>query len=728
MDLIDPRRQDLWHEPEHLPAIAGGPGRDGHFFNLAFVRGALVRQAWLVAAVVALALVGGLVLTLLSKPVYEASATVKLEPRSDFIVAGQEYRGYMSDRQVQEYRHTQGSIIESRSLASEVASNLKLGERYDLLGADIDEQRPASMSDEAWQQEKLELAAASLQRGIAVDIPFDTSLITITFQSGDPVLAAEITNGYVDAFLKTETSAEIELNEYGKDFYEEQITLVRERLRNAEREANEYARSNGLVAQETVGSGSNGQAVLTTTGANLMQINSAAAEARADRIRAQQRWRQIENVPPEQLPEVQSNQAVQAMITERSRLETELIDLRQRYNEQFPEIVEKQGRVDSLTAQINRIGNDIKSSIRNDFLIAQRQDQALQSELNSVTEVTLDEQDRKVEYEVYEREAQALRDQLASLLQSYNSLTSASDFEVPSITRVDSARVPTAPIAPSLFKNMMVALFAGLAIAFGLALVRELVDNRIRSTSDIETKIGLPALGLTPFVDPKDEHISGEEPFTSLVESYASIRTAIDFAVPREMNLVQLTSTKASEGKSTTALILAELFARMGRRTLLIDADLRRPSIADLVDCDSSQPGLVEVVLGHATMEQALYRDVHENLEILPMGTRPPNPPDLLSSNALRDFLATCRDQYSIVLIDSPPVLGIADAPILSGLVDATVFVVEANSAKSGDAVNAVKRLRGAGGNIIGAVLTKYVPLKAGQGYGQEYEYYHYGS
>ena len=211
------------------------------------------------------------------------------------------------------------------------------------------------------------------------------------------------------------------------------------------------------------------------------------------------------------------------------------------------------------------------------------------------------------------------------------------------------------------------------------------------------------------------------------MEAYSSIRAAIDFTMPRNRNVIQLTSSMAGEGKSTTAVILAELFASLGRKTLLVDADLRRPSVAALLDIERPKVGIVEVLLGHVALDAAVVKGVHENLEILPVGEIPRNPTEILASREMREFIEKVRNEYSLVIFDSCPVMGLADAPTLAHLVDGTVFVLEANRLPFGQVRSAVRRLTVAGGNVIGVVLTKYRALQAGQSYNYQYGYYEYG-
>ncbi|MEO1490293.1 MAG: polysaccharide biosynthesis tyrosine autokinase, partial [Pseudomonadota bacterium] len=295
------------------------------------------------------------------------------------------------------------------------------------------------------------------------------------------------------------------------------------------------------------------------------------------------------------------------------------------------------------------------------------------------------------------------------------------------ISLVDTATVPSVPIRPSLTMNILLSLVLGTALAGGLVVLREVLDDRIRSLEQVEEKLGLPLLGHTPYITDREMQGDSGDQFGALIEAYASIRSTIDFALPRESNVLQLTSSKASEGKSTTAVILADLFARMGRKTLLIDADLRRPSVADLLDIERPEAGLVEVLLGHTDLESAIVKGVHENLEIMPIGELPPNPTELLASPQFAKFLAEQRQNYSLVLLDSAPVMGLADAPMVARLCDGTIFVLEANNVAFGQARAALRRLRSAGGKPLGVVLTKYRALEAGQSYDYQYSYYQYG-
>lgn len=721
----EPADTNTWLDA-YMPDGSLGPVRPHQqTLNFATLRGIIYRQRWLVGLVISVALIGGLVVSLLTTPVYQATAKVAAKPFGQYVVEGQGVDQGFSPIQIFEYLATQVEVIQSRGLAETVAADLDLGSRNSFLGEDIEERRPPGVSDEEWKKQKEQIAASILVGGVQADIPSQNWVMTIAFQSSDPVVAAEIANAYADAFVASGARKSVADNKYALEYLSSQIEETRKRLGDAEQNANSYARNSGIIVDST--GMVEGSAPSTLTATNLSSINAKVASARAARIEAEQRWRAIQNLPTAQLPEVQSSQVLQSLLADRTGKMAQLAELRQRYNDSFPQIQTLLAQVRVLDEQINRSSGDIKATARSEFLVAQSQERALEAELAGLTGNRMVEQEKQVELSALEREAQALRDQLKSLLDRYNQVSSAANVDPGMISKIDSALVPAAPIAPSIPRNMGVALALGLALAVGLAVLRELFDDRIRSLDEVEQKLGLPLLGHTPHVEQRDIESQESNKFSVLMEAYASIRAGIDFTLPRNRNVIQLTSSQASEGKSTTAVILAELFASLGRKTLLVDADLRRPSVASILNIERPKVGFVEVVLGHVQLEDAVVKGVHENLEILPVGAVPPNPAEILASREMREFIERYRHEYSLIIFDSCPVMGLADAPILASLVDATVFVLEANRLPFGQARNSVRRLAASGGNIIGAVLTKYRALEAGQAYGYQYGYYEYG-
>lgn len=709
--------------------MADSPGTQGageqRLINVAAIRGILFRQRWLIALILLAAIVAGVVMTVLATPMYEARASVRVEPYGANIVEGQDIDQGVAATQVFDMMATQREVITSRNMARIVAADLELGKRDDFLGPEVDQNRPANISDAEWRETRQRMAEGILHGGVSAETPTEGFIIDVIYRSPNPAIAAEMANAYATAFAELESRESRASSQYAQEYLLEQIGVTRERLQAAEQAANAYARANQIIVQPVASEESDSAGTLTTT--YLASINERASTARANRIQAEQRWRAVQGLPASQLAEYQSNTLLQGLLGQRTTKQIELAELRQRYSDDFPQVVNLQSQIATIETQIDRTSSDIKSVVRNDFLVARNQEQALMAELASATGDTLTEQDRRVEFGVRDREAQALRDQLAALLTRYNQVATATDVDSGRINLLDTAVVPRSPYEPNLIRNLTLALVFGIALAAIAAVLRETIDDRIRSLDDIEQRIGIPLLGHTPYVAAGDLDSEISNRFGSLMEAYSSIRATIDFSVPRDRRIIQFTSSQPSEGKSTTAIALAELFASLGRKTLLVDADLRRPAVASMLHLGKAKAGIVEVLLGEAAMADAIIKGNSENLDVLTVSQIPSNPTEVIASGQFKDFITTVRNQYDLVIFDSSPVLGLADAPMLANLVDGTIFVMEANTVHFGQVKSSIQRLRSSGGKIIGGVLTKYRALQAGDGYSYQYSYYKYG-
>lgn len=702
------------------------------FLSLAVLRGILYRQRHILIGIVALALVAGVVITLLTKPTYSASATVQIVPGGSQILEGQELDRDIGSNEVVRYMQTQSTIITSRRMAYRVVDSLKLYERKGFLEDELVNGKPDGVSAAEWKKNLREIAAGMVQGGVTVDVPFDNQVITIRYRSGNPENAALIANALADNYVSEDSRRVLELNAYAVDYVNGKINEVRTKLQEAELKANAYARANSIVGETASAPSADekGDASLsapTITVTNLASINSTYMQARAKRIEAEQRWKAIAGIPASQLPEVQQNPSISAMVTDRSKAATEMAQLRQRYGDNFPRIQELKDQIAALDSQISRASSDVKNSIRNTFEVAMRQEQALSGELNKVSGETLGEQDRRVRYNLLNREASALRTQLASLFDRYNQLSAAANINTDSSRKLDNAMVPGAPVSPNLFKNLLVALIVGLGLALGITVLLETFDDKLRSAEDVERKLGYPLLGYTPVVDDGDLPEQTADPFSPLMEAYSSIRTAIDFAHPGQSRVLLVTSSEPSEGKSITTSVLGSKYAQLGRKTLLIEADLRKPTLARHFSPKAAEKGIAEVLLGDAELSSVLIPSGFDHLDVLPAGRAKVNPVELLSSQAMLEFIERCRKEYALVIFDSPPVMGLADAPLIGRIVDGVVFIVEANRTHFGQTKAALRRLRGAGANILGVVLTKYRAAEAGYSYDQHYRYYSYG-
>lgn len=716
----------------HPPAVPGAyPGsyyEEPGLFDLASIRAILWRQRWILLLITSVIVLAGLVLTMLMTPVYTASATVRIDPNGSEIIEGQEVVDpYIASNELLRHMETLKSVIQSRSMALHVVDDLELYNNTSLLGEMASEGPRAGQSDEARRNELRMIAANILMGQVTVDIPLNTRIMQIGFSSPDAGLAAMIANSYADNFLSDNIERSVQANAYAREYLEREIAETREELRQGEMQAIEYARANRIIGQPSeTALGSDIGTAQTLTVTNLADMAAQLNVARGERIDAEQRWRTVANLPAAQLPEVRENATIDSMRTRVTELNGTLSELRVRYRDDHPSIQGANAEIATLERQIASASAEVKRSIQNDFQIALRQEQALERELARVSGETLDEQDRRVQYNLIARDVAASRDQLEILLQRYNLVSSASNVQRNDATLLDNAVVPGVPSSPNLFTNLFLALVLGLGLAVAIAVLREVFDDRLRSIEDIEGKLRVPALGQTPFVG-RELGDELDSVFSPISEAYASIRATLDFALPKSGHwVIQFTSSQPGEGKTTSAIALATKFAGLGRKVLLIDLDLRRPAVAKSLGRDRPALGVVDVLHGRVPLEKAVIDTGTENLSVLLSGKLAHNPVEILSSGLIPEFIAQHRRHFDVIVIDSSPVLGIADAPLLSRFVDAVVFVVEANRVHHGQVRQAVRRLREMNANIIGAMLTKFKALEAGKDYNYQYKYYAY--
>ncbi|RYF10346.1 MAG: polysaccharide biosynthesis tyrosine autokinase [Oxalobacteraceae bacterium] len=466
--------------------------------------------------------------------------------------------------------------------------------------------------------------------------------------------------------------------------------------------------------------------------ASLVQLNTAYAGALGAKLAAQKGWEQAAKAPLLSIPEVQSDPSYQGLSQQRARAVAQYEQDAKHWTPDYPEMVQQTAQIRGLDRQINAVANRVKGAIQQRYLVAAAQERALSENLDQFKTQTLSEQERAVQYNILHRELDTNRALYDALLQRYKEVTAAAGLASSNVSIVDRAEAPRSAVWPRPLLILAGCLLAGLMAALGVIFAREHLDDAIRSPEDMALKLGVPSVGSTPLLPngamPVDEL---NKPRSPLSEAYYAIRTSLELASPSGLPKTLLfTSSAASEGKSTTSFAIARDFAKVGRKVLLIDADLRKPT-QDILTGVSNTVGLANLLTQQWALEEAIQASTFTGLDVIPTGPLPPNPAELLASAGLRILLERLGSTYDLIVIDAPPVMGLADAPTLASLVEATIIVVEANRAHRGQAKTSVRRLRDARANILGGVLTKYDVRMTGYGTGNDsgYDYgYGYGT
>jgi capsular exopolysaccharide synthesis family protein len=675
------------------------------------------------------ALVIGVALTLLMTPIYTAKATVQIDREAARVFTAEDVAPRESLSQGADFYQTQYGLLRSRSLAERVVGSLGLASSDRALASLGVEPPPATGSAAAQAARRRAAALSAVQSGLSISPVRDSRLVVIGFDSPDPVVAARVANSFAENFIQANLDRRYESSSYAREFLEERISQTKARLEEAERQLVAYAANQQIInVGETSEDGADGGASESLTSNNLVALNRSLAQVRAERVAAEERWRSARSAPLMTLPDVLSNPSIQRLTEQRAQLDSEYQQKLSIYQPDYPEMVRLKAQIDEADLQIQTIAGNIRESIQNQYRVAANQEQSLQRQVDALKGDVLDLRDRSIQYNILQRELDTTRTLYEGLLQRYKEVGVTGDITANNISIIDSATPPSSPSKPNMLINLMLAALIGLGLGVVAALVLEALDETIATPDDVEKKLGIPALGVVPLLDKGQTTAAALADIRSgFSEAYYSLRTALQFSTPNGAPASLLVSSaRPAEGKSTTAYAVALNLARIGKRVLLVDGDLRNPSMHRMVGVENER-GMSNLLSGSSDLTSVVQRTRQDNLFFIPCGPLPPNPAELWGGERVRQFLAEARQSFDHVIIDGPPVLGFADAPLLAATFGNILFVLEARGTRRGQARGALRRLNVGRARLLGAVLTKFNAKATSYG-GYDYAYdYHYG-
>lgn len=692
------------------------------------------RNVWWIGAIIIGALACGIVATLLMTPRYIATSRVLIEQQADQIIENKDVSPAAAYQDADRFLQTQVDVIRSRTLAAKVVDEGGYAQEpafFEAVGvqmpgeADLDYRYRGA---EGLKRLRRDTAVEALQRNLSVALPNDSRLVTIGFSGSSPGYTAKVANLVAESYISSNLARKFDSSSYARDYLSQQLEQARIRLEQSERDLNQYSRAAGLVRVQGQGQNADKEATLSVTNDTLVQVNGAASQATAERIAAEDRWSSIKGSAVMTIPQVLENPAVQGLIRQRSEVETQLAQEASRHLGGHPAVTALQAQIARLNAQIEAIGKSIKSSVYLEYEAARDKESSLQRQVRDLRSAALSEQDRGVQYNILKRVAETNRSLYDTLLARYNELNATAGAASNNVSLVDQAEVPRIPASPKLVLNLALALLTGILFAGIFVFVREHFDDAIRAPEDVERKLAVPLLGLVPQISQGNVRDELEDPKSSVSEAYNSLIANLRYAGTDGFpKILTVTSSRAGEGKSTTSIAIAERLAVLGRRVLLIDGDLRRPTVHKLLDLPKT-PGLTAVLTGEAAVQDVLVGTAIPNLHAVTALPTPVNPSILLGNGRLEGLLAYCRSRFDQVIIDSPPMLGLSDAASLSVAADATLLVVDASQGQRGSIKSTLRRLHLVRAPVVGALLTKFDPKATGNNSGYYgYDYYEYG-
>lgn len=579
-------------------------------------------------------------------------------------------------------------------------------------------------------ERQMEAAIDAVLSRTTIERVDNTYIIGISFDSPDPAKAARIANAIADAYLLDQLEAKFDATKQANEWLSSRLDDLRRQVADSERAVEIYRSEHNLEEASGV---TVTEQQLSELNAQLILAKTSLAEARAKYERARQIRSQGGNI--ESVADVLQSGTISGLRQKQAELAREKANLSAKYGPRHPAIVNIEAQQSDIASQIGAEVSRIVESLRNNVSIAETRVGALQTSLNEIKGDKGTDNQALIQLRELEREASANRAVYESFLNRFKETTEQQGLQTPD-TRILSRAVP--PRSPSYPPKVFVGVltfFLALLLAIGVALLLEYMDDGLQTSRDIEQKLGLVTLASLPQVPnekgPDRKTMSAldyliAKPLSAFSESLRSLRSALQLSnVDNPPKVILFTSPLPSEGKTTTAASFARAAAASGLKVILIDCDLRHPSVHRTFNIPRPEEGLVELMAERLDPSAVIVKDTKSELDLLPVAMGTANPPDVLASSQMKLLLQRFRDEYDLVVIDSAPVLPVADSRVLARMVDETVFVIRWNSTPRDAALAAIKELRQYDAKIAGAVLTVVDTAKqAKYGYGDGGYYY----
>ncbi len=682
-----------------------------------------------------------------SAPVYVAHAKVLLETHGPAIVQFHDVSQPNVPWWAEDYYRTQAQLIRSRRVLEIALEDPSIAALFGKAGdvrtrshrSMLDSLKallglPVSMPPEPWESLKGMVRARYLP---------NTQFIIIEGISTDRRVASLIANGVARAFITYHHRRRAEMSNDAFTYLKQQKEKEERALRAAEERLQRYRESTDLSSLDTT---SPDHPVLR----RLAMLNESLTKTELDRVDAESEYRVVRMaagktvIDPQDeqlfsLQYVRSDPTVTGLRNELIEAEAQRASLRDTYGPQHPRMQAVAGKIRVLREQLRAALGEIVESLRKRVEVLEEKEAELKKRYNEQNTRALALAKESFMFQHLRNEVERHRKLYEILVERMSEVKITSDYQWTNAELVEKASVPKAATGPPKVRRGLLALMFGLILGVGAALLVERLDDTIRTPEDIEEVLGIPVLGFVPAIGEGDTVSDGtvyralvscREPESSAVEAYRNIRTVLFFSAPSdEREILLITSPGPGDGKTTMAVNLAVVMAQSGRKVLLVDADFRRPMIARSFGL-SSRKGLSSVLVGECSVQEAVQKTSQdsallENLDILAAGPKPARPAELLESDAMRRFLDEVRKGYDRVILDTPPVLFVADTSILSAIGDGIVLVVRAGKSRMGQVLRARKHLESVGGRVIGGILNK-VELKKFGVYYSDYFYHGY--
>ena len=687
----------------------------------------IYKRRWVAIPAFLIVFVIGAINSFRQTPIYESRAQILIEKDTpkvgNLTTMFQENDGWYND----DFYQTQYRILQSRSLARKTVELMNLPAHPGVQRA----AEPPSMSfsvtglasgaiggikrmvsgetpaqpappPPAEPGDKLMPYVGLVLGSLTVSPVRNSRLVELRLSSTDPQLAADMANAHARAYIQQNMEMRFSASKDATDWLGEQLAEQRKKVEESEAALQRYKEAHDAVAVE------DRQNIVVQ---RLGDLNAAVTKVKTLRIEKEAQYNQLKSLQGtpalDSFPAVIANEYIQKLKSDIGDLQRQQAQLAEKYGDRHPEMVRIRSAIDSAQAKYEAEVSNIVHSVRAEYEAALAQERSLVGALDAQKSEALGLNRKGIEYSVLSRDAESNRQVYEALLQRTKETGISGELRTSNIRVVDAAEVPTAPVLPRRQRDLMMAAISGSILALGLVFLFEYLDNRIKSPQEMRAHLGLPFLGMVPAIDASQGTLLHTGVPAAFGEAIRAVRTNVLFSSADEgARTLVVTSAGPGEGKSMFSSNLSVSLAQAGQRVLHIDADMRRPRVHEIFEI-TQEPGLSNLLVGDCKPSEAVRKTAVQNLWILPAGMIPPNPAELLGSRRCTDYFTTLREHFDWVVIDSPPVLAVADASVLSNSATGVVFVVGADQTSRQTAKAAIEQLQSVGARLIGAVLNR---------------------
>ena len=730
LSLAGPDVLDASARAQYYPSF-----RDGEQSRLLDHWRVVIKHKWIVVISLVLILIGSAIVSLRTIPLYRAEGQIMISRENPNPLGFKDSSTNDEDSSVDVELLTQVTILKSPALALEAMRQLQSGGelKAPTSNPDADTRIPLTGSAQLTEREKAQLAS-TFQQGLAVGVIPGTRVIQITYTSPKPDVAAAAVNALINAYITQNLRSRFEETNQAADWLAKQLSDLQLKVEISEEKLVRYQKEHGIVGTDDK------QNIIT---AKLQDLNKQLTDAEADRIQKQAIYQLTLSGDPESVSTVSQDTFLQALRSQQADLKNQLAQDSVQLGSAYPKVVELRNRMQQVNETIDAEVKKTTSRIHNDYVGAIGREKMLRQAFEQQKEEASELNQNAIEYTLLKRDADSNRELYDSLTQKLKEASLSAGLSSTNVHIVDPARPPLKPFVPDILRNVEVGLLLGLTCGIALAFVFEGLDTTVRNPDQVEAIADSPALANIPLMKMisagnknKAMMTSGAQrtgeiavltysrPKSEIAEAYRALRTSILLSMPdTPPQLILVTSPLPEDGKTTTSINCAIVMAQEGRRVLLVDADLRCPSISKTLGINA-RAGLSTILAGDAPPESLICPSPQlPNLFVLPSGPVPPRPSELINSTRMKALLAQWRTMFDHVIIDTAPILAVSEVTRLSVETDAVILVIRSGRTGKAALRRSVELLARVKAKLLGVVFNGFDSTSM-----DHYHYSYYGS